>query len=527
MSKSKILEFMIWVLYALGTGACLIFVGCAYSWEYGYGVVPGIVATVLLAAAVGLLAFGLHKFAQKESLRLFFANKKLILTIIESLIFVAMLIGMVLVRLDETWSIMYTEAYQAAQVTPQRFYIMQPHGGYRVYLYLLNFALRLFGSRTYAAVVLHLVLLCGAAISMYFGVRRLGGSVSALLATAVLGFSPYMIDETITLNCFLVFLICYGIGLNCIGGISYAMTQSKHILDQIAAVLCYIAIGAFIGFCCYLDLSGITLLVILTCVICFEDDVRLARESYWNPYGDETVPVGCLKAFERRFEEILRSPIVAFVSTVLVALFVFGKMHGNVSSLFDQVALYLPKAYGIPMSLKWTEGFGELVAILLMIVLGVFSFLFTKCMGNRMIWFFSALLLLVMLLFGIAAPDQYFNSYALLYILATVLAGCGLGDICAKKQEKQVVEETDKSGISDSETSNSETANAAISNADTGSAETAAEKVEEIKEEPLPKMQPLPNIQFIENPLPLPKKRERKVMDYDYEVADDDDFDIQ
>ncbi|MBE5864886.1 MAG: hypothetical protein E7292_01570 [Lachnospiraceae bacterium] len=508
MNKSKIPEFLIWLLYACASGACLLSVAMSLSVKMGYTPVPGVVGAVVVAALTGGAVYGMHKMAQKEQLRKFLTEKRLLCVLVESLIFVAMLAGMIALRSTVSWEIAGNDIYEKAQVTDGDFYAYVDHGGYRVYLYLMNIALMLLGNHSFAAVLLQLLLLAGAAVSVYMGVRKLVGVVPALLATAFLGFSPYLITETCNLTPFLVYLFIFGIALNFIGGIGDSMAICDKLPDQIIAVLCYIASGIFVGLCCYLDVTGISLLVILTGEICFGDYMKLRIEEEWDSSRDETVRLGSLRAFERRASEFLGSPVAVFVGIIIIAFVTYKKMHGNFGSISRQLALYSHGKWLSPMELGQGGLYGEGILLAVLFLLGVFSFWCSKKMGNRIVWFFAVALLAAMQCSGFTAPE-YFNGAAVLYMVCVILAGCGLPDVMTLKIEKEKVPE------------------------DKGMAIIDMDAPEEIKEEPAKEeataseaTAPAPAINYIENPLPLPKKHTKKVMDYDYEVADDDDFDI-
>lgn len=478
------------------------------SVNMGYTMVPGVIGSVVVAGLIGGVVYCLHRFAQKKQLRKFFAEKKFLCVLIESLLFVVMLAGMIAIRTTVSWDVIDNAVYENAKVTDGKFYAAIDHGGYRVYLYLMNIALLLLGNHTFSAVVLQLLLLVAAAVSIYLGIRKLVNPMAALVVTAFLGFMPYLLTETCSLTPFLVFLLCFGLSLNFIGGIGDSMASCNKILDQIIAVLCYVASGVFIGWCCYLDVTGIALLVILTGEICCGDYMKLRMEEEWET-RDEYIRPGSLRAFERRASEILSSPVVVFAGIIIVAFCSYRKIHGDFGSISRQLALYNHGEWLSPMELGAGGEYFEGVILAVLFLFGVFSFWCSKKMGNRVVWFFVVSLLVAMQCSGITAP-QYFNGAAVLYIVCAVLAGCGLSDVIAPKAEKvKVSEETDL----------------AIIDMDVQE-EPKEENTENLNPESSNEVASEPAINFIENPLPLPKKHTRKVMDYDYEVAEDDDFDI-
>ncbi len=477
MSKSNIPEVIMWGVYVVITGVCLMGMAVASSNSLGYGIGFAVILAVLGTALIGLLAGGVHKFCQKSNPGLFFKNRKFLGMAIEGLVLSGILVGMVFVRLPYSWNVTEYDVYELAQINTVKADAVSGHGGYDLYFGLVRLSLLLLGNHAYAPVVLQLILLVCASVTLYFGVRKLSGSIPAFVAVAFLGFAPYMVEQTCKLTSFLPVLFFFGIALICIGGIGCGMSRSDTLPDRIAALLCYVTSGLLIGLCCYLDISGIVLLVIMTGVICSADKMQCEDSS---------------------LARILGNPAIVFISIVLFAVFMFGLLHGNFGNITRQLALFVPGTFRIPMTVKEQGSLVEGLVMVGLLVLGVFSFWFQRCMGKRKDWLFAVILLAAMQCFGISAVE-YFDGSALLYLFCMVLAGCGISDVFMGKMQK----DEDAKGDFD------------MAVIDMDSPEKTSVNQETVQE-----------IEFIENPLPLPKKHVKKVMDYDIEVSDDDDFDI-
>ncbi len=496
MSKSNIPEVIMWGVYAIITGVCLMGMAVVSSNGLGCGIGFAVISAVFGTALIGLLAWGAHKLFQKMNPGLFFKNRKFLGVAIEGLILSGILVGMVFVRLPYSWNITEYDVYEMAQINTVKTDVVSGHGGYDLYFQLVRLSLLLLGNHVYAPMVLQMVLLVCAAVALYFGVRKLSGSVAAFVAVVFLGFAPYMVEQTCKLTSFLVVLFFFGITLMCIGEIGCSMSQFGNLPNQITALFCYVTSGLLIGLCCYLDMSGIVLLVIATGAICSGENTNCEEERP-AALGDK-YKSGRLRQLEDGFAGMLGNPVIVFISVVLFAVFMFWLMHGNFESISRQLVLYAPGVFQIPVTMGQTGSLAEGIIIVAFLVFGACSFWFQRCMGNRKVWLFAAILLAGMQCFGISA-GEYFNGYALLYLLFLILAGCGIADVFLEKPQKaEGVKEDFDMAVIDMDAPKNKAANQDV----------------------------VQEIEFIENPLPLPKKHVKKVMDYDIEVSDDDDFDL-
>lgn len=482
MSKNKLPEYFMWGCYFIISAVYMAAAAAGISAYLGFGYAPGIAAAVILTGLVGMAVKSLHKLFEGKSFHIFLRDRRLVCLTAEGVLLVLLLSGMILMRSYLQWEVAGSGVYEAAWVTNDGFLPAYAHGGYRVYLYLLHFFLLLLGNKTYAAVLLQLILLAGAAVSIYFGVRRISGVGAAMLTVIFLGYAPCMLDVTCSLNPFLLFVFCYGLALNSIGVLNDSMATSGSVADQIIAVLFYVLSGALIGFCCYLDIAGITLLIVLTGVVCFGDYMGLREDKYGDDFN--------------WFSEIMSSPAAVFLTVFIISAFSFWQFHGSFASIAEQLVLYVPDRFFPERLFVGVRGKWELVVVATFAVAGVFCFWYGRKMGRRVVWLFSEIVVIAMICVGINAPE-FLDGTAVCYILSAILAGSGLEDIFKENSKKE-----------DTLTEFSVT----VIDMDKGAEEQSDKKEQEIH--------------FIENPLPLPKKRERKVMDYDYEVADDDDFDI-
>jgi hypothetical protein len=452
--------------------------------QLGLGFWPGIgggVAVMVLSCFMVLGLYGpirkLHPVGPDKSDR-----AKLIWLIVESLMFIACLVGMVALRLTEAWNVAQDPVFEAAQVTQEPFAPSAVHGGMRIYLYLLHGVLLLLGNKPAAAELLQLILLVCAALGLYFAVRRLSGSIAALLTVAFFGFSPYMLTASRKLSPVLLFVFVYSLAVWAIASASDSPQEKDGAGKWLALALRYLAAGLLVGFCCYLDMTGITLLFFVTGVVCFEDS----------------------------------NPVAAFLCCILGAALGYAGFHAIhslwsggtfLASVCGQAELYLPGSFRIPVLVEDAGVLWDVAVLVIFLTIGIFSFWCSRKIRDRGMWLFAAILLMGMQCFGMTA-SEYFDGFALLFLMFAAMAGCSVEALFTPPVAAETTEEME---IVDMDAHVDRETHVDIGlpgeSADAQGEETAA-------------------IHYIENPLPLPKKHERRVLDYDYEVAEDDDFDI-
>lgn len=500
MKKSSIPTILIWVLYGLVSGICLFLLSMSVSAGLGLGAAAGLAAGLAVMFALGLLMRGLSRPVQRFTVRV--GNHRLIPVIVESILFLLCLVGMTAYRLWMPWQISGDTFFESAVVTGETFFPQTYHGGAKVYLWLLHGAMVLLGNRTFAAIVLQLLLLFGAVAVVYYGVKKLSGAVAAFVTIAFIGFAPFMIAQTERFTPFLVFLIFYGLGVGCIAALPDRMSGAAEGSGGLTALLLqYFLTGIFIGICCYLDASGLTLLIPLTGVVCFGSN---------NDAPEEQV-------------KVWGNGVTAFVCCLLTAAAAYVVSHvafkaGGISlsqSVNGQMDLYLPGRFTLPVTVEMEAASWDIPLLVVLMAAGVFGFWYSRRIRDRGIWLFAAALLLLMQCLGMNSPEN-FNAWALLYLMCAIMAGCSVADLFAADRGAEETEgasqafvmndpEAAKDGMPVDEDETKDGTSLEMLDLQSGAA---------------------PAIHYIENPLPLPKKREHKVLDYDYEVADDDDFDI-
>lgn len=487
MKINDIAAILIWVFYGLVTGCCVFLVAMSAGVGLGYSFLPGFVAGMVILLLLGPIAFLLNKGAQKL-LTAANVGRRQSFVMAECLLVIACLIGMTVLRILSVWNVEADPVFEMAKVTAEGFSPTVAHRGAELYLYLLHGAMLLVGNKASAAVVLQSLLLVCAALSLYLGIRRLSGPAVAFVSIAFLGFAPYMLEETKRLTPFLLFLIFYGAALYCIGAILHRMGAQRE--RRVYTLLYDLAAGLLTGFCFYLDVAGITLLIFLTGVICFGVRHSANEEN------------GVLE-----FICCMGSAVLGYVGAHGIRSLGGGSLA---ASIYGQLELYLPGAFRIPVTTASGAAAWDIPVLVVLMALGVYGFWFSRKIRDKGMWLFAAVLLMGMQCFGIN-DTTYFDGYGLLYLFCAAMAGCSVGDFVLFKGENAEMEESNLTNLTNSTRMSDEMEMISLDiNAASDASSDAANE-----------------IHYIENPLPLPKKKVHRVLDYDYEVADDDDFDIQ
>lgn len=502
MKKSSIPTIMIWGFYSLFTGIFLFLATMAAGSDLGFGVFPGLVAGFVVMLLLGLLVRGSHIAVQRWCAVEKGGKMTLPFAMVGNIFLIVCLVGMAVLRLSLFRDVVSDPAFEMAKVTGEGFAPTVPHGGMAIYLWLLHDAMLLLGNKAFAAIVLQVLLVLCAALSLYCGVRKLSGILPALLTVVFIGFAPYMFLETQRLTPLLLFFIFYGLCIRCIASLPERMCGTRELSGKVFAGMHYLVTGLLIGFCCYLDAAGVTLLIYLTGIICFDS---LKKE--------DEVPA-----------DIFGNGVLVFVCCVLTAVIGYVVSHGIHSlgggslggSISRQLELYLPGRFHIPMTADAGVIIWDVPVLAALMSVGVFSFWYSRKIQNKSLWLFAAALLMLMQCFGMDSAG-YFNSYALLYLFCVVMAGSSVAELFMVNKTVQTYDELSDAALGEDTNMSLAVEDEEVSQMGIG---LNYEKLEVEQESPLV-------IEYIDNPLPLPKKKEHKVLDYDYEVPDDDDFDIQ
>lgn len=539
--KKNAVSYGIWALYLMVIGVVLSFLG----------MVIGNQDSRIPYAALGLLAlsFGLlfliyflgKKIVDSVHVRKLASQKAALL---EGLLVVLFLVAGIVLRVAMIGGAGEEAAYyEVSKVTENQIQLQLVQGSIYYYLYLLNGLFRLVGNKWMAGVVLQLVLQLIGAVIAYFAVRRLSGRGPALVSLLFLMAAPCSIKAGMTYSPKMLYFCLYAAILWVIAKYLWKSTvPGGKVLTWILAVLC----GALVAFAGYTDVTGFTLVIPLCGLLV------LNREEK-----------GSLK-WGAQF--VLALMAMAGVFCLLVLL--DSSMSGTT---FEKVLGAWSVTYGfkgVDYAFFFHESGYETVILLVLMSLGIFTFMRRKDGEIFSNWIMMMLAIVVLRILGFTTPNMS-GSYQMFFAM-TGLAGVALCELFVRDEDKKaeaegvpeaVVVDLDAheipEGAGEETISHKEPVSTAVPEAgpeqsspgESGSTafpaagsqtvptamprEKAAEpEPAETKQEEAPKQ-----VQFIENPLPLPKKHVKKTMDYpmqpedsqmhyDIEVDPKDDFDF-
>lgn len=512
--KKNAVSYGIWALYLLGIGVVLSFLG----------MVIGNQDSGIPYAALGLLAlsFGLlflvyflgKKLVDSVPVRKLAAGRAALL---EGLLVVLFLVAGIVLRVVMIGGAGEEAAYyEVSKVTEDQIRLQLVQGSIYYYLYLLNGLFRLVGNKWMAGVVLQLVLQLIGAVIAYFAVRRLSGRGPALVSLLFLMASPCSIKAGMTYSPKMLYFCLYAAVLWVIAQYLWKSTvPGGKVLTWLLAVLC----GALTAFAGYTDVAGFTL-VILLCGL-----PVLNREEK-----------GSLKWAAQLLLSLLTMSGV-FCLLVLLDSSMSGATFGRVLGAWG--ATYGFK--GVDYAFFFHESGLETVILLVLMSLGIFTFMRRKDGEIFSSWILLVLAMVMLRILGFTTPNMN-GSYQMFFAM-TGLAGVALCELFVRDEGKRAetagVPETVVVDLDTAEApeetgeetvSSREPVRMAVPEAEPG--QSSPEEPAEEKQEEAPKQ-----VQFIENPLPLPRKHVKKTMDYpvqpedsqmhfDIEVDPKDDFDF-
>lgn len=365
--------------------------------------------------------------------------------------------------------------YEVAKVTGESGIMIQPVQGI-VYFYciILHGLFYIFGNKWIIGIWLQIVLQLCASVFLYYSIRNLISRVAALIGLGIVMFSPYSILSGVRYSPVILYFCMFSITLFLLSDY-----MKRSILNEENSIFmwCYsVIVGIVIGLCCYGDISGVGLFILLLCL------PKIQRESNGILWWKRTATTAI-------------SAIIVFFLLIILDSILSNSTFLNIIEALK----ILYKSENINLG-QWTDeidfGFILLIAVS---CIGCFSF-WRRTDGERFTPYIFMIVFQSILIFtGITTKNM--NGYYFLFILLVILATVSITELFYKENIKD----------------NDET--------------------KEMEKEVL-EGQEINKIEYIENPLPVPKKHIKKTMDYafvpedsmmkyDILVSEKDDFDIK
>ncbi len=411
-----------------------------------------------------------------------------------------------------------TAYYDALQITGDgKVSTLFVQGSTYYYCSLLHSCFKLFGNHLVVGVWLQIILQVISTLLFYMAVRMLGGKVAAILFLIVVCLSSTAIDAGLEYSPQMLYLCLFGL-------VFYLCTiylnRVGEALNSLKTWIYTVCLGLAIGFVCYVDVTGVILLLLMLCLCTVKCDWFWAKYRYLHMGG------------------IVLAAVVMFFLTILTDAMVCGAKFGNVLNAWFTV--YSDLAVNMGDIAK--NNSREFIVLPTLIALGIFSF-----WRRKQEQYFAPFIIMaagMALLYFTGVPGQNMDGNYLFYLLMTALAGISVSELFYGHEllvAKTEAEEYEAVEVMEVHTEMGKIVENEEAKAASGEEATVTVEVVE-KEEGATEMEKRfgrkqEENNKIENPLPIPKKKEKKIMDYafqpesfemmyDIRVSEKDDFDV-
>ncbi len=477
--KKNQFSYILWAAYLTWAGFCILALGrqvAAYfgAAQYFSGLLIGACGIV----AAGIL-FSILRFLS-EKIGNFLPQSTLVREAVQGVILICLLmVGLAFRVMHLQYAGETADYFGMARVVESGNLTRIVEGAESFYVQVLHSLYLFVGNKWIAGILLQIVLQLIEGVLCYFAVRGVAGGISGLFAVGYLMLDPACVADGLVYSPTVLYQCVYLLGFLAVT--RYLKKQAEERMETVYDTLLLIFSGVLLAFVCFLDVTGLSLLAMLVCVIYLHrdgvrDGGRFERGKTSSPWG---------KAY-------VNLPVV-FLSTVgfFLAFLWLDAYAGGMSF----VAVWMEK-WEIYWRTRAAAGFWQVgsdwavhFVIAVGVLLGVPAFFCRKDTERISPWILvlAVLCLLDVLGLGLHLPG-------LIWMFGAVLAGIGLEDgLSAEGASEETV--TDEEG-----------------------------------------RDPNGGFEMLENPLPMPKKHKKRVMDFavqpdeeemkfDYEVSDDDDFD--
>ena len=483
--------YVVFVLMECVGGGIWIINRLGYKNQYLFLVVVAVL--VLTAFLLSLLIQFLVKKWPELTL------SKMTRLVLESLLIVFLLAAGIALRvLNLAGAAEEASYYEAAMIAEGNILPQVVHGATYLYLQLLHGIFRIFGNRWIAGIWLQILLQMTACLCLYFGVRKMSGSIPAIIMMAFLLLLPERVMEGVTYSPKMLYLLLYSIGLLGVGIFieKYSDSEKQRIRDYVYIVL----LGLLLGFLGYLDINGFSLIPAAFSVWY----VRKSGNGSRLPVGESLI--------------LLIGIIMGFLGSILGDAILSGKTVSGILGAW--LSQYSSPDFSFAYLGNESGEYIIYLLICLLMMIGVFGYWNRKGYEKITPWVLLLAGCVVLKYFRVTADGM--ETGVILYWICTVLAGIAVAECCCRKPVlADIMDIVEPAPLA-------EPPEAVFLN--------QLPESGEIEDTPKP-TEPSKSMRFIENPLPLPKKHVKKVMifeleiaenqmHYDLDVADDDDFDI-
>lgn len=419
------------------------------------------------------------------------------------------------------------EFYDMAVVTQEEFVSSIDYGISDLYVMLLSVVLSFLGNKIISAVFLQVFLQITGLVLVYAVTRKIAGRLPACIALLYLSGSLCCLRMIVCFGPEWLFFVFYMFGM--LMSVSFIKNYCENHIRKPLAVVGAAVIGVMIGGLTYLDLTAVSLLIVVLAVA----------------VGKKTQP-GKMPV---RNSGGISATVILTAVFVCVAVWVgamgavsYVRETDLISAISDRLWLCYHNSY--PFT-NMEPYFLDIYMVGMLIIPAsflVFEFFRSGKEQNYMLWILMCLLVAPT---PIAVYGEHGFGMLSLFVWA-VLAGLGIQNCLFGGQVKVMQAVIERINTAAEQAQQAEKHVNPEKTANTRQSTEVQEQEQQIagtatvKEAQQPEMteNQVTKPRYIENPLPLPKKHvargmdyryavEEKDMKYDVEVPDDDDFDVQ
>ena len=470
--KKSVFSNLMWDAYTIITVVALVELSGVAVRALGGRFPMGLVLALVLAALVTGCVFLLRRLPVRRG-RL--KQNGTIKRLLGEAVFMVLLLALgFVIRVNGIAGAAGGEAYyEAALVEAGQSIPQMVHGADFIYLQLLHIVFLFLGNKIAVGVWLQVVLQMLAVVLLYFGVRKLAGTLPAMVMLGFFMCTGPVVQRALTLSPEPLFLVLFAVGMDIL-----AVCRGN-----IQRLFLFLAAGIWVGFTGYLDMVAFLLLVIGVAVALETEKQEISVNVRAKALGG-----------------LLAGTVVGFCVSVFADKLFSGASFIHVLSAWS--GLYAQEhisfaAGALNHGLSWQ---GPLV---LLMFFGVISYCFDREKEYISIWIFVFCLTVGIQYSGLLT--EQLPSFLFMLLPLTVLAGLG---IRTSFQEEAV----------------------SVAEVPVVSSEPVTEAIQPVTESTQPQFLENPL------PLPKPHQKKildydvdvsEEESDFDYPVDENDDFDIQ
>lgn len=402
--KKSSVSYGIWALYLMSIGIVLSFMGMVVGNQDAGAPYMALILLALAFGALFLVYFLAKKLVDSVQVKKMTSGRT---ALMEAILVAVFLVAGILLRLmgmeDAGEEAAY---YEVAKVTEGGMRVQLVQGSVYYYLCLLNLLFRLVGNKWMAGIVLQIMLQMLGILVAYFAVKRLSGKGPALVSLPFLTVAPGAVRDGITYSPKMLYFCIYALILLIIAQYLWRSTRpGGKVITWGLAVVC----GALVAFAGYMDIVGFTL----------------------------AIPLCGLPVLKREQRGMLQWVIQFMLSMLAMAgtFCLLVQLDSAMSnSTFERVLGAWSITYGLKgadYSFFFQEGGYETILLLVLMALGIFTFMRRKNEEIFSPWVMMVLSVTLMRVLGVMTPNM--NGSFQMYFAMTGLAGVAFCELFVRE----------------------------------------------------------------------------------------------